>query len=64
MDSFYVACQYASDEAAQLIMRRTMQARQREGIQWGMLAFLGDGKYLERSWMLFQPPSNIYFSSL
>lgn len=44
MDSFYVACQYASDEAAQLIMRRTMQARQREGIQWGMLAFLGDAR--------------------
>ena len=45
MDSFYVACQYASDEAAQMIMRRTMKAREREGIQWGMLAFLGDGEF-------------------
>lgn len=57
MDSFYVACQYASDEAAQLIMRRTMKAREREGIQWGMLAFLGDGEFGEVPWN----PLFIYF---
>jgi hypothetical protein len=44
MDSFYAACQHASDDAVQLLMRRTMKARKIEGIQWGMLAFLGDAR--------------------
>ena len=44
MDSFYAACQYASDDAVQLLMRRTMKARKIEGITWGMLAFLGDAR--------------------
>lgn len=44
MDAFYIACQYASDEAARIIMHRTIIARKGEGIQWGMLAFLGDAR--------------------
>ncbi len=44
MDSFYAACQHASDDAVQLVMRRTMKARKVEGISWGMLAFLGDAR--------------------
>jgi hypothetical protein len=44
MDSFYAACQHASDDAVQLLMRRTMRARKTEGITWGMLAFLGDAR--------------------
>jgi len=44
MDSYYAACQYASDEAVQLLMKRTMKARKIEGITWSMLAFLGDAR--------------------
>jgi len=44
MDSFYAACQHASDDVVQLIMRQTMKARKTEGISWGMLAFLGDAR--------------------
>jgi len=51
MDSFYTACQYSNpnknnddNTIVQLLIRRTMKARRKEGIQWGMLAFLGDAR--------------------
>lgn len=44
MDPFYAACQYSSDEVVQLLMRRTMKARLAEGINWSMLALLGDAR--------------------
>lgn len=44
MDPFYAACQYSSNEAVQLLMRMTMEARIAEGIHWSMLALLGDAR--------------------
>jgi hypothetical protein len=44
MDPFYAACQYASDDAVQLLMHQTMNVRDSEGIPWSMLALLGDAR--------------------
>jgi len=44
MDPFYAACQYSSDDAVLVLLRRTMKARKEEGIHWSMLALLGDAR--------------------
>jgi hypothetical protein len=44
MDPFYAACQYSSDDAVLVLLRRTMKARKQEGIHWSMLALLGDAR--------------------
>ncbi len=55
MDPFYAACQYSSDDAVQLLIKRTMKARKNEGIYWSMLALLGDARIrLRHAKMLLQ----------